>query len=99
MIFIMPRGRPKGSKNLSAYERIKVKKIRDGLSKNGISDFDNLRDAQVLHSIYLNTDGEVFVKYEISRHPVTTTSDRKNPKGERLLNKIEKNLSALREAL
>ena len=95
----MPRGRPKGSKNLSAYERIKVKKIRDGLSKNGISDFDNLRDAQVLHSIYLNTDGEVFVKYKISRHPITTTSDRKNPKGERLLNKIEKNLSALRETL
>ena len=69
MIFIMPRGRPKGSKNLSAYEKIKVKKIRENLSKNGISDFDNLRDVQVLHSIYVNTDGEVFVKYEISRHP------------------------------
>lgn len=79
MTFIMPRGRPKGSKNLSAYERIKVKKNRDCLLNNEISDFDNLRDAQVLHNIYVNTEGEVFVKYEISRHPVATTSDRKNP--------------------
>ena len=95
----MPRGRPKGSKNLSAYEKIKVKKIRDGLSKNGISAFDNLRDAQVLHNIYINTDGEVFVNYEISKHPVAIPRDRKNLKGEKLLNKLEKNLAALRETL
>jgi hypothetical protein len=95
----MPRGRPKGSKNLSAYERIKVKKVRESLAKNGISDFDNLRDAQILHSIYVNTDGDVFVKYENSRHLIAATSERKNPKGKRLLNKIEKILSALREAL
>lgn len=95
----MPRGRPKGSKNLSVYEQIKVKKIRENLAKNGITDFDNLRDAQVLHNIYVNTDGDVFVKYEISKHTVTTTSDRKNLKGEKLLNKMEKSFAALRKAL
>jgi len=95
----MPRGRPKGSKNLSAYEQMKVKKVRESLAKNGISDFDNLRDAQVLHNIYINTDGNVFVKYEISKHPVATSPDQKDLKGEKILNKIEKNLAALREAL
>jgi hypothetical protein len=95
----MPRGRPKGSKNLSAYERIKVKKVRESLTKNGIADFDNLRDVQVLRNIYVNTDGEVFVKYEISKHPIATTSDRKNLKGEKLLKKMEKNLAALRDTL
>ena len=95
----MPRGRPKGSKNLSAYELIKVKKVRESLAKNGIADFDNLRDAQILHNIYINTDGDVFVKYEISRHPIATTSDRKNLKGEKLLNKMEKTLAALRDTL
>jgi len=95
----MPRGRPKGSKNLSAYERIKVKKVRESLTKNGIADFDNLRDAQVLHTIYVNTDGEIFVKYEISKHPVATPKDRKNVRGEKLLNKMEKNLAALRRTL
>ena len=95
----MPRGRPKGSKNLSAYDLIKVKKVRESLAKNGIADFDNLRDAQILHNIYINTDGDVFVKYEISRHPVATTPDRKNIRGEKLLDKMEKNLAALRDTL
>ena len=95
----MPRGRPKGSKNLSAYEQMKVKKVRESLVKNGIADFDNLRDAQILHNIYINTDGDVFVKYEISKHPAATIADRKNLKGEKLLNKMEKNLAALRKTL
>ena len=95
----MPRGRPKGSKNLSAYEQGKVKKIRENLAKNGIADFDNLRDAQVLHIIYVNTDGEVFVKYENSRHSVAKSPGRKDHKGEKILDKIEKNLAALRDAL
>ena len=99
MIFIMPRGRPKGSKNLSPYEQIKVKKIRDNLAKGGITDFDKLRDAQVLHNIYVNTDGEVFVKYEISRHPRIKNSEKKNDKGEKLIGKMEKDLAALRETL
>ena len=95
----MPRGRPKGSKNLSAYERMKVKKVRESLAKNRITDFDKHRDAQVLHSIYVNTDGEVFVKYKISKNPVVAASDRGNHKGEKLLNKIEENIAALREVL
>ena len=95
----MPRGRPKGSKNLSVYERMKVKKIRENLTKNGITNFDNLRDAQVLHDIYLNTDGEIFVKYEISKHPVEKGFGAKNQRGKKILNKMEKNLSALRVAL
>ena len=95
----MPRGRPKGSKNLSVYERMKVKKIRENLTKSGITDFDNLRDAQVLHNIYLNTDGEIFVKYEISKHPVEKGFEAKNHRGEKILNKMEKNLSTLRASL
>ena len=95
----MPRGRPKGSKNLSAYEQTKVRKVRESLAKNGISDFDNLRDAQVLHDIYVNKDGEIFVKYEISPHPKIKNSEKKNNKGERLISKMEKNLAALRETL
>ena len=95
----MPRGRPKGSKNLSIYEQGKVKKIRESLSKNGITDFDNLRDAQVLHNIHVNTEGDVFVNYEISKHPVEIKPDKKDPNGEKILNKIEKNLAALRNAL
>jgi Flp pilus assembly CpaF family ATPase len=95
----MPRGRPKGSKNLSLYEQGKAKKIRESLAKNGITDFEALRDAQVLHNIYVNTDGEVFVKYEISRHPRIKNSEKKDNKGEKLIGKIEKNLAALRDAL
>ncbi len=95
----MPRGRPKGSRNLSVYERGKVKKIRENLAKNGIANFDNLRDAQVLHNIYLNTDGEIFVKYEVSKHPVAIMPGRKDIKGEKILAKMEKNLAALKEVL
>ncbi|WP_232385591.1 hypothetical protein [Methanoregula boonei] len=95
----MPRGRPKGSKNLSVYEQGKVRKIRENLAKNGIGDFDKLRDAQVLHNIHVSTDGEVFVKYEISRHPRIKNSEKKENKGEKLIGRIEKDLAALRETL
>ena len=64
----MPRGRPKGSRNLSAYERGKVKRIREILSQKGITDFDNLRDQQIINNIYLSTDGEVFVKYGLGKN-------------------------------
>ena len=99
MIFIMPRGRPKGSRNLSAYERGKVKKIRENLTKSGITAFDNLRDPQVLHNIYLSTEGEIFVKYEFFRDPEAANPGRKNYQGEKILKKMEKNLAALRETL
>jgi hypothetical protein len=95
----MPRGRPKGSRNLNAYERGKVKRIREILAQKGITDFDNLRDAQIRHNIYLDTDGGIFVNYEIFKKPTADRSIRKNPVGEKILNKLEKNLAALREVL
>ena len=94
----MPRGRPKGSCNLSAYERIKVKRMREELSQKGISKFDKLRDSQILHDIHINPDGEVFVKYGL---PGTKKRGRqqKTPREVKILNKIEKNLADLRESL
>jgi hypothetical protein len=95
----MPRGRPKGSKNLNAYERGKVKHIREALAQKGITDFDNLRDAQIRHNIYLNTDGGIFVNYEIFKNPGPGRVVKKNQTGEKIFNKIEKNLAALRDVL
>ena len=95
----MPRGRPKGSRNLSAYERGKVKRIRETLAQKGITDFDNLRDPQVLHNIYLEKDGGIFVNYDLFKNPGAINSVKKNPTGEKILNKLEKNLAALREVL
>jgi hypothetical protein len=95
----MPRGRPKGSKNLNAYERGKVKRIREALAQKGITDFDNLRDPQVLHNIYLEKDGGIFVNYELFRSPGAGSSGQKNQAGEKILNKLEKNLAALRKVL
>ena len=95
----MPRGRPKGSRNLSAYERGKVKRIRETLVQKGITDFDSLRDPQILHNIYLEKDGEIFVNFEIFKSPGAGRSIKKNPTGEKILNKLEKNLAALREVL
>jgi hypothetical protein len=95
----MPRGRPKGSKNLNAYERGKVKRIRETLAQKGITDFDNLRDAQIRHNIYLDTDGGIFVNYEIFKNPGAGRSVKKNLAGEKLVNKLEKNLAALRDVL
>jgi hypothetical protein len=85
----MPRGRPKGSKNLNAYERGKVKHIREILTQKGITDFDNLRDAQIRYNIHLDTDSGIFVNYKIFW----------NPAREKILNKMEKYLEGLREKL
>ncbi|MGD0535149.1 MAG: hypothetical protein ABR999_06860 [Methanoregula sp.] len=95
----MPRGRPKGSRNLNAYERGKVKRIRETLAQKGITDFDNLRDSQIRHNIYLDTDGWIFVNYEIFKDPGAGRAVMKNPVGEKILNKMEKNLTALRDVL
>jgi len=95
----MPRGRPKGSRNLNAYERGKVKRIREILAQKGISDFDNLRDAQIRRNIYLDTDGGIFVNSEIFRNPGAGMAVKKNPAGEKILNKMEKNLAALKKVL
>ena len=95
----MPRGRLKGSKNLNAYERGKVKHIREALAQKGITDFDNLRDAQIRHNIYLDTDGEIFVNYEIFKKPDADRLVKKDLAGEKILNKMEKDLAALRDVL
>jgi hypothetical protein len=95
----MPRGRPKGSKNLNAYERGKVKRIREILAQKGITDFDNLRDAQIRYNIHLDTDNGIFVNYEIFKKPGTGRAVQKDPRGEKILDNLEKNLAALRELL
>jgi hypothetical protein len=92
----MPRGRPKGSRNLSAYERGKVKRIREILSQKRIIDFDNLRDQQILNNIYLNTDGEIFVKYGMGKNFSPETTAPRNRNGDKILAKLEKNIAALR---
>ena len=95
----MPRGRPKGSRNLSAYERGKVKRIREILSQKGITDFDNLRDQQIINNIYLSTDGEVFVKYGLGKSFSSETTAPRNRTGEKILAKLEKNIAALRTVI
>jgi hypothetical protein len=95
----MPRGRPKGSRNLSAYERGKVKRIREILSQKGITNFDNMRDPQILSSIYVSTEGEVFVKYGLDKKVITETTAPRNRSGEKILAKLEKNLAALRTVI
>lgn len=79
----MPRGRPKGSKNLNAYERGKVKRIREILAQKGITDFDNLRDAQIRHNIYLDTDCGIFVNYEIIKNPGASSSGKRTTPGKK----------------
>jgi hypothetical protein len=95
----MPRGRPKGSRNLSAYERGKVKRIREILAQKGITTFENMRDPQILNSIYVSTEGEVFVKYGLDKKVITETTAPRNRLGEKILAKLEKNLAALRTVI
>ena len=95
----MPRGRPKGSRNLSAYERGKVKRIREILSQKGITNFDHLRDPQILNSIHISTEGEVFVKYGLDKNVIKETTAPQNRSGEKILAKLEKNLAALRTVI
>lgn len=95
----MPRGRPKGSRNLSAYERGKVKRIREILSQKGITDFDHLRDQQILINIYVNTEGDVFVNYAINKNTITEIKAPRNKSGEKILAKLEKNIAALRTVI
>jgi len=95
----MPRGRPKGSRNLSAYERGKVKRIREILSQKGISNFDSLRDQQILTNIYVSTEGEVFVKYGLDKKVLAVPMPSPNRAGEKILAKLEKNIAALRTVI
>lgn len=95
----MPRGRPKGSRNMSAYERGKVKRIREILAQKGISKFDRLRDQQVLSNIYINTEGEVFVKFGMDKAVFSEPRVIPNKSGEKILAKLEKNIAALRSVI
>ena len=94
----MPRGRPKGSRNLSAYERGKVKRIREILSQKGISEFDRLRDQQILNNIYINTEGEIFVKYGIGKI-IAEEKSSPEPDWRKILAKLEKNIALLRSVI
>jgi len=95
----MPRGRPKGSRNLSAYERGKVKRIREILSQKGVGDFDHLRDQQVLNNIHVSTDGEIFVKYGLGKNFSAEIKTPHNRAGEKILAKLEKNIALLRTVI
>jgi hypothetical protein len=95
----MSRGRPKGSRNLSAYERGKVKKIREILNQKGITDFEHLRDPQILNNIYVSTEGEVFVKFGLDKNVIEETKAPRNRSGEKILAKLEKNIAALRTVI
>jgi len=53
----MPRGRPK---NLSNYEKVKAKKIRDFLFSQNINRFDRMSDSALLKSIRISED-RVFI--------------------------------------
>lgn len=57
----MPRGRPK---NLSNYEKIKVKKIRANLSKHQKSRFDKMNDSSLLKTIHIDSSGKVYVSLD-----------------------------------
>jgi hypothetical protein len=94
----MPRGRPKGWKKMSVYERTKVKRIRDILSQKGISKFDKLRDSQIFEGIHIDSNGEIFVKYGL---PGTKKRghQQKTSEGVKILNKLERNLATLRDLL
>ncbi|MGB8892124.1 MAG: hypothetical protein WCC86_08655, partial [Methanoregula sp.] len=87
-----------GSRNLSAYERGKVKRIREILLQKGISDFDRLRDQQILNNIYVNTDGEIFVKFGLGKI-ITEEKVPLNRTGEKILAKLEKNIALLRTVI
>ncbi|MFZ0674470.1 MAG: hypothetical protein WAM45_02660, partial [Methanoregula sp.] len=76
----------------------KVKRIREILSQKGINDFDRFRDQQVLNNIYVNTEGEIFVKYGLDKN-FTTEKVSQNRNGEKILAKLEKNIALLRTVL
>ncbi|MGB9127107.1 MAG: hypothetical protein WCB35_04860 [Methanoregula sp.] len=75
-----------------------MKRIREILSQKGINDFDRFRDQQVLNNIYVNTEGEIFVKYGLDKN-FTTEKVSQNRNGEKILAKLEKNIALLRTVL
>jgi hypothetical protein len=54
----MPRGRPR---KLSNYEKAKVRKIRESLSKQEIKRFDGINDSSLLRTVQIDSSGRVYV--------------------------------------
>jgi hypothetical protein len=92
----MPRGRPKGSRNLSAYEKTKVKQIREGLSRNGITSFDNFNDAHLLGNISVTSKGDVFIRYQLYEDIMAHMKDTLKEASGDLIRKFERESSGFR---
>ena len=69
------------------------------MSQKGISNFDSLRDQQILTNIYVSTEGEVFVKFGLDKKVLAETVTSPNRAGEKILAKLEKNIAALRTVI
>jgi hypothetical protein len=67
----MTRGRPR---NLSNYEKLKAKKIREFLSRSNISRFDSMNDAALLHEIRISDD-RAFISLDQHDRIITKISD------------------------
>lgn len=65
----MPRGRPK---NLSIYERGKANKFRTILSEQGIRKFDQMNDATLLKTVYIDPSGTIFIAHEYFENSINT---------------------------
>jgi hypothetical protein len=60
----MPRGRPKGSKNLNGYQKGRAKRIRGILADKGITHFDRFKDGELVNSFAFNPNGDLFIRLE-----------------------------------
>ena len=69
------------------------------MSQKGITDFDRLRDQQILNNIYVSTDGEIFVKYGLGKNFSAEIKAPTNQAGKKILAKLEKNIALLRTAI
>ena len=92
----MPRGRPKGSRNLTSYEKTKVKKIRDALADNNITGFDRLNDAHLLENVSVTSKGEVFVKYAMYGGIMEHVTGAIRNASDEMISKFEKEISEMR---
>ncbi|MGA9085198.1 MAG: hypothetical protein ACLQMU_11375 [Methanoregula sp.] len=73
--------------------------MREIMSQKGITDFDRLRDQQILNNIYVSTDGEIFVKYGLGKNSSAEIKAPTNEAGKKILAKLEKNIALLRTVI
>jgi hypothetical protein len=66
----MPRGRPK---NLSNYEKVKAKKIRDFLSSQNVNHFDKMNDSTLLKTVRISDD-KIFISLDYYNSSITEIS-------------------------